>query len=95
MIVHAEGGHATMTEAEDLKALSLVIYGPRQLAVGQWGTWVDDGHLAVRPAFLVELAGTAAESPAWQDDFRAMIAYATSQGWVDDEGRVRMHVAAQ
>ncbi|GAB6904163.1 hypothetical protein [Kineosporia succinea] len=94
MIVRASAEGVVLDDAQNLKALSLVLEGDgaRARAAGI-GDWTDEAHLAVPAPELVRLAGELGRDPMWRRDFDAMIDYARSKGWVDDAGRVRMHVA--
>ena len=49
-------------------------------------------HLWVRPDVLIALAGSRAEDPEWRRQYDAMVAFATSKGWTDEQGRIRAHV---
>ncbi|WP_043736739.1 hypothetical protein [Nocardia asiatica] len=66
-----------LREPEDFKALKVVL--------------ATSSHIWVEPENLATLAGKVDDS-AWQSELRKMIDYASSKGWVDDEGRVRVHV---
>jgi hypothetical protein len=80
---------------EDLGALKLVLLdrGPAGIAaVSALGERVDDEHVRIAPEVLVGLAGDLGADPGWTAGFTRMIAYATEHGWVDGEGRVRVHV---
>jgi hypothetical protein len=41
---------------------------------------------------LARLAGPKATDEAWRSQFDAMVAYASTKGWVDQEGRIQAHV---
>lgn len=49
-------------------------------------------HLWVLPETLLALAGPLAEDAQWRRQYDAMVAYAASKGWTDDDGRIRAHV---
>jgi len=52
----------------------------------------DDGeHVVVDPIALRALAGAAA-TPEWDDGLAAMVAYATSRGWVEPDGGIVAHI---
>ncbi len=86
---------ARLEDAEDLTSFAVVIDaeadpGPEALAAG--GVLGLGAHAWVRTDALRELAGLAA-TPEWEDGFDAMLGYARTRGWVDDEhGAVRGHV---
>ena len=64
--------------------------GPEALAAG--GVLGFGDHAWVRTDALRRLAGPAA-TPEWEEGFAAMLDYARTRGWVDDEqGAVRGHV---
>jgi hypothetical protein len=49
-------------------------------------------HAYVTRDALRSLAGDRADDPAWQEQLEGMLAYASSKGWVRDDGAVRAHV---
>jgi hypothetical protein len=49
-------------------------------------------HAFLEADALPRLAGDLAADPDWRSRYEAMLAFAGSQGWVDDQGRVRAHV---
>ena len=64
--------------------------GPEALAAG--GVLGFGDHAWVRTDALRRLAGPAATAE-WEEGFAAMLDYARTRGWVDDEqGAVRGHV---
>lgn len=56
--------------------------------------WIGKEHVVIASVVLRSLAGDNAKDEDWQRGFHGMLAYAASQGWVDDGGRVRMHVTS-
>jgi hypothetical protein len=90
------GAHsARLVDPEDLTSFAVVLEGdsdpsPEALAAG--GVLGFGDHAWVRTDALRRLAGPIA-TPEWEDAFAAMLDYARSRGWVDDEhGAVRGHV---
>jgi hypothetical protein len=61
-------------------------------ALATIGRLEDDDHVFVDQALLVRLAGPLVDDPEWCQSFDGMIAYASSRGWVADDGAVRVHV---
>jgi hypothetical protein len=49
-------------------------------------------HVWLTREDIERLAGERSRDPAWRDQLEKMLAYAASQGWVNDEGAVRAHV---
>jgi hypothetical protein len=86
---------ARLLDPEDLTSFAVVLEGdadpsPEALAAG--GVLGFGDHAWVRTDALRRLAGPIA-TPEWEGAFAAMLAYARSRGWVDDEhGAVRGHV---
>jgi hypothetical protein len=86
---------ARLVDPEDLTGFAVVLEGeadpsPEALATG--GVLGFGDHAWVRTDALRRLAGPVA-TPEWEDAFTAMLDYARSRGWVDDEhGAVRGHV---
>ena len=86
---------ARLVDPEDLTSFTVVLDSetdpsPEALAAG--GVLGFGDHAWVRTDALRRLAGPVA-TPEWEDGFAAMLDYARSRGWVDDEhGAVRGHV---
>jgi hypothetical protein len=49
-------------------------------------------HAFLEADGLPRLAGDVAAEPSWRSGYEAMLAFAGSHGWIDDQGRVRAHV---
>ena len=86
-----------LTDPTNFRELSVVISGdsteadvPKVLAT--LGRLEGDDHVFVDQALLITLAGPLADDPEWRRSFDGMIAYASSHGWVADDGAVRVHV---
>jgi hypothetical protein len=60
-------------------------------ALAALGERVDDDHVAIAPATVRRLAGSAAESADWESGFAAMVDYARGKGWLVGEA-IRAHV---
>jgi hypothetical protein len=86
---------ARLVDPDDFKAFKVVVKGdtPALAArVAALGVPRLDEHAWVSIDALRNLAGEAA-TPAWEESLTAMIDYARSKGWVDDElGAIRGHV---
>jgi hypothetical protein len=60
--------------------------------------WMNGDEAILPPGSLRSLAARAADEDGevldadWEDGFTAMLDYAGSSGWVDDDGAVRAHV---
>jgi hypothetical protein len=86
---------ARLVDPEDLTSFAVVLDGdedpsPEALAAG--GVLGLGDHAWVRTEALRRLAGPVA-TPEWEQAFAAMLDYARTRGWVDDEhGAVRGHV---
>lgn len=87
----------TLLDPRNFRELSIVMPGdptaanvPEALAT--IGRLEGDDHVFVDQALLVRLAGSLADDPDWRQSFDGMIAYASSHGWVADDGAVRVHV---
>jgi hypothetical protein len=91
MIVTDSAGRLALEDVWDLKALSFATDQPSNTPIAGI-QWADDEHVTIAVGTLRDLAGDTARDPEWAQGFAGMIAYATSKGWVDDAGAVRMHV---
>jgi hypothetical protein len=67
----------TLEEPDDFAAFKAVV--------------VAGDHLHVSPEALTAIADRTDDAD-WQERLGAMVAYARSKGWTDDEGRVSAHV---
>jgi hypothetical protein len=86
---------ARLVDPEDMTSFAVVVEGeagPGAEALAAGGIVGLGTHAWARTDALRRLAGPLA-TPAWEDSFAAMLAFARSRGWVDDElGAVRGHV---
>lgn len=92
-----DGNQVLLVDADDFTRLSVKLIGitgleERRRALAQVGQAADHDHVLIDPEALTSLAGTRAEDPAWRASFEGMIGYARSKGWLDDAGRVQVHV---
>jgi hypothetical protein len=69
-----------LRDPDDLQSLKVVVRGAE--------------HAYVSADTLRALAGERAADPDWAQQFTAMVDYATSKGWVGDDGALRAHVEA-
>jgi hypothetical protein len=94
----AESSAPELTEPDVFDRLKVVVSGPGSeedlaaaiAAVGRLEPGGEHAYLAVEP--LARLAGERGEDPEWRSRYEGMLAYASGEGWVDSEGRVRAHV---
>jgi hypothetical protein len=86
---------ARLVDAEDLTGFVVVLEGdvdPGAEALAAGGVLGLGDHVWVRTDALRRLAGPMV-TPEWDEGFAAMLDYARTRGWVDDElGAVRGHV---
>lgn len=95
MIVVVDGacGHIALTEAENLKGLSVALKhcDATNAQLGDLG-WIDGEHAWLDIAQLRALSPLA-DDPEWNTGFDATMAYAASKGWLDETGtNVRAHL---
>ncbi len=90
--VAADGG-VVLEGADDFKrfAISAAPGAPLASALMGIARLEGEGHAWVFPDALRRLAPQAG-TPAWEEGFGKMLAFATSKGWVDAEGAVRAHI---
>jgi hypothetical protein len=86
---------ARLVNADDLKSFAVVLLEddtPLGERLAPLGVARFDEYAWIATAELERLAGDAA-TPEWKASFQAMLEFARSKGWVDDElGAVRGHV---
>lgn len=88
---------ATLTDPQDFRGFAVGLapsVTPEQVAAvaSQLGSLEGDDHVFVSKAALTKLAGSLGQDRDWQSSLAQMVAYATSKGWVDDQGRIRAHI---
>jgi hypothetical protein len=94
--------HVTLLEPEDFASFSVAVTGPRSgdalarmVRDNGLGRMDPDGaHVIVQPDALRRLAGPSV-SEEWEQGFEGMCAYATTQGWVEDDGGIKAHIEAR
>ena len=88
-----QDGPVTLADADNFRAFSVVSNGVREKlgeALSGLGT-VDGDHAWLDAGAVKNLAGDGV-GEQWHADFDAMVEFARSKGWTDDDGRVRAHV---
>ena len=97
VLVTSEGGsvRATVEDAQNLKQLHAELRGVDDNAAAEAlrtaGLGRIDGDYAWLDADALKEAGDG--SSGWTVDFYAMLAYAKTRGWMnDDESQVRAHI---
>ncbi len=94
MIVVVSQDGVDLEEPDDCGAFKLVgrDVGPDEVQGAVSGIGIYGGDCAwIEP----EVVRTLAESRVgddWDERFDAMVAYAVSKSWVDEEGRIRAHI---
>jgi hypothetical protein len=67
-------------------------------STGEVGTVGPSGDTFIRPEVLRRLASDAAArrgksiGSEWDDEFAAMVAYASSKGWISEDGSIQAHI---
>jgi hypothetical protein len=83
-----------LLEPDDLRSFEVVVIEGGAGGAGDWPDAVarHEEHAWIRVGALRELAGPAA-GPEWEAQFEAMLGFARSRGWLDEEhDAVRGHV---
>lgn len=96
MRVHlTNAGAITLCEPSVFNRLDVLVdpQSPERLeqAIARIGSRDGAGHVRISPAVLRFLSGLAG-AEEWERGFSAMLSYAASKGWLDDQGRVRAHL---
>lgn len=50
-------------------------------------------HLWLHPNDVAAMSGDLGNDAEWRRKLDAMVAFAASKGWTDDQGRIRAHIA--
>ena len=92
----AIAGPVTLEDIGNFRDFHVAIDGDVAAAVaafdGRATASERDNHLWIDIAFVQELAGDAADAE-WQAQFDGMLAYANSQGWINEAAnRVEAHI---
>ena len=91
MVIVVRDNAVSLDEPDDFKGFKVVV------ASGDGSGLFSVGRLAHRDTAWINadavrtLAGAAA-TPAWEDGFTAMLAYAQTKGWLDAAGDIQAHV---
>jgi hypothetical protein len=92
LAVLVDGGPLGGPDESDEIALAAVL---AEAGISRDGT---TGDALLLPGVLKRLASDAASADGyeldagWDEGFNAMLAYAGSEGWIDDDGALRAHV---
>ncbi len=73
-------------------AIMLSADAPADAALARLGRR-DGAHIWITPAAIRALLPTPPDR-AWEEGFAAMLAFATTRGWVDEAGAIRAHIEA-
>jgi hypothetical protein len=96
MYIRVTGAGVSLEEPEDTRKFSVSVTAPpedldRALRASGWG--MTDGTEALIDVEMVRRAVRGRVAASWDDDFKIMINYARSHGWLSpDERFVRSHV---
>jgi NAD(P)-dependent dehydrogenase (short-subunit alcohol dehydrogenase family) len=96
MRVHlTNAGAITLCEPTVFNSLDVLVdpQSPQQLeqAIARIGSRDGADHVRLSPSVLRFLSSHAG-SAEWETKFDAMVGYAASKGWLDEQGRVRAHL---
>ena len=91
MVIVVRDNTVTLDEPDDFKGFKVVVES------GDGSGLFSVGRLAHRDtawisADAVRSLAPAAATPAWQEGFAAMLAYAGTKGWLDAAGDIQAHV---
>lgn len=92
MIVFDSGDGLVLRDAWNFESLSFTTSIPPNAPISDGVQWLDDEHVVVGEKALRAMAGSLGSDPVWLKGFRVMLSYASSKGWVDDNGNIRIHV---
>ena len=94
--LQADPPSVTLEDPEDCKAFSVRVAGPRGGLGGALeaaGVGRMDGDEALIEVDAVRRLAVGRVGPGWEGELAAMLDYATTKGWVANEGRaIRAHV---
>lgn len=88
-------GAITLLDAQNFTRLDVLIDSQPsdrvEQAIAQLGYREDEQHIRIAPDVLRFLSGHAGK-PEWEKSFQDMLVYASSSGWIDDKGKIRVHI---
>ena len=91
MIV-VEGGRVALEEAADLAGFKVVVRGGDPTALAEVGRLIGRDYAWIHMDAVRRLA-SGQVGPSWEHDFVAMIDFARTRGWIDDERcEIQAHV---
>jgi hypothetical protein len=99
MYIRVTGSSVSLEEPEDTRKLSITVGAPSEdldqvLRGSGWG--MTDGAEALIDVEVLRRAASGRVTANWNDDFKIMIDYARSRGWLSpDERFVRAHVETE
>jgi len=91
----SNAGSISLRDPADFKRLDVLVDPQPQerlaQAIARVGRREDDKHIRLSPSVLRFLSEHAGD-PDWEAGFSAMMAYASTHGWVDERGDIRAHM---
>jgi len=99
MRIHlSNAGAVRLNDPSDFRRLDVLVDPqPKDMlerAIQQLGRREDAQHIRVSPSVLRFMSGLGGD-PEWEAGFARMLAYAQQQGWVNDQGDVRVHLVQE
>jgi hypothetical protein len=96
MYIRVAGGGVSLEKPEDTGKFSVsvgALSDDLDQVLRAWGWGMTDGAEALINVQMVQRAASGRVTASWSDDFKIMIDYARSRGWLSsDERFVRAHV---
>jgi hypothetical protein len=91
VVIIVRDNAVTLADADDFKGFKVVVES------GDGSGLFSVGRLAHRDtawisANAVRTLAAGAATPAWEEGFAAMLAYAETKGWLDGAGDIQAHV---
>lgn len=88
---HSQEHGLRLLEPDDFKRFMLRVAGPEREPRISGVTFVGDAEALIDAALTPTLPGTSQDA-SWRRQYRLMIDYAASKGWIGAGGALRAHV---
>jgi hypothetical protein len=93
VVVDAAAGSSALEDVDDLDGFSVAVVGDGDVEVALAPFGHVEGDHAWIAIDMVRAAARDRAGDGWDERFDAMVAYAGSQGWLDEgSGTIRAHI---
>jgi hypothetical protein len=92
MVIVVRGGRVQLEQADDMQGFKVVVHGGDPTALAEVGRLAGRDNAWIHMDAVRRLASGQVDA-GWEDGFKAMIDFARTRGWIDDDRReIQAHV---